>query len=123
MNTHARIDLGKFGEDFACRYLQSKGYTIICRNYKIRYAEIDIIARKNDVISFIEVKTRRSLRYGRPIEAVTLVKQRKIYRCAEHYLQAAGLINCMPVLSFDVVEVIIEESKAAVSIKHHPHCF
>ncbi len=122
MNTHARIDLGKFGEDFACRYLQSKGYMILCRNYKTRYAEIDIIAKKNDAISFIEVKTRKSLRYGRPLEAVTLVKQRKIYRCAEYYLQSAGLLNCMPMLSFDVVEVIIE-SNAVVKLNHYPHCF
>lgn len=69
-----------------------------------------------------EVKTRASTRFGRPIEAVTLAKQRKIHRCAEYYLQCKGLLERPPVLSFDVVEIIIEGT-AAISIKHWPHCF
>lgn len=123
MNTRSRINLGKFGEDFACRYLQSKGYEILARNFRChRYGEIDIIAKQKSVISFIEVKTRTSTRFGRPIEAVTVMKQRKIHRCAEYYLQCAGLMYHMPVLSFDVVEIILEGT-AVVSLRHHPHCF
>lgn len=123
MNTLSRIDLGKYGEDLACRYLQGKGYKILARNFRChRFGEIDIIAFKEGAYCFIEVKTRASTRYGRPAEAVTLAKQRKIYRCAEYYLQCAGLINCMPVLSFDVVEIILEGT-AVMELRHYPHCF
>lgn len=72
MSTPSRSSLGKYGEDFACRYLQNKGYKILTRNFRChRYGEIDIIVEKSGCISFIEVKTRASSRFGRPIEAVT----------------------------------------------------
>lgn len=118
-----RLRLGKYGEELACSYLRANGYEILARNFRChRYGEIDVIARRQGILSFIEVKTRATARFGRPVEAVTLSKQRKIYRCAEYYLQCAGLINCMPVLSFDVVEIIIEGT-ALRSIRHLPHCF
>lgn len=123
MNTRSRIDLGKYGENLACRYLQGQGYTILARNFRChRFGEIDIIAYKQSVYSFIEVKTRVSTRFGRPAEAVTLAKQRKIYRCAEYYLQCAGLMSCIPVLSFDVVEIILEGT-VVKELRHYPHCF
>ena len=115
--------LGIYGEDLACKYLQAKGYAILERNFRCRrFGEIDIVASKAGVLSFIEVKTRRSSRYGKPAEAVTLAKQRKIYRVAQYYLQCAGLTSRIPVLSFDVVEIIIEGS-AGMRLFHYPHCF
>ena len=115
--------LGLYGEDLACKYLQAKGYVILERNFRCRrFGEIDIVASKAGVLSFIEVKTRRSSRYGKPAEAVTLAKQRKIYRVAQYYLQMRGLASRIPVLSFDVVEIIIEGS-AGMRLFHYPHCF
>ena len=115
--------LGIYGEDLACKYLQAKGYVILERNFRCRrFGEIDIVASKAGVLSFIEVKTRRSSRYGNPAEAVTLAKQRKIYRVAQYYLQMRGLASRIPVLSFDVVEIIIEGS-AGMRLFHYPHCF
>lgn len=119
--TH-KSELGKFGEDFACRYLQQQGYRIAYRNYRTRFGEIDIVAEKDEVLSFIEVKTRASYRYGLPAEAVTRKKQKKIYRCAESYMQFKGIISLMPVLSFDVIE-IIREGTAVKEFRHYPHCF
>ena len=81
-----------------------------------------IIAVKNDVLSFIEVKTRQSKTYGLPCEAVILSKQKKIHRCAEFYMQSKGIILTMPVLSFDVIE-IIKEGTAVKEFHHFPHCF
>ena len=115
--------LGLYGEDLACKYLQDNGYTILERNFRCRrFGEIDIVASKAGVLSFIEVKTRCSSRYGKPVEAVTLAKQRKIYRVAQYYLQCAGLTSRIPVLSFDVVEIIIEGG-AGMRLFHYPHCF
>ena len=118
-STHS---LGQYGEDLACKYLQAQGYQILARGFRFRrYGEIDIVANKDGVLSFIEVKTRSSQRYGKPAESVTLAKQRKIYRVAQYYLQCAGLMSRIPMLSFDVVEVIIEG--AGVRLFHYPHCF
>ena len=115
--------LGRNGEDLACKYLQAKGYKILKRNFRCRrFGEIDIVASKAEVLSFIEVKTRASLRYGMPAEAVTLAKQRKIYRVAQYYLQCEGLTSRIPMLSFDVVEIIVEGA-AGVRLFHYPHCF
>ena len=115
--------LGRYGEDLACKYLQAKGYKSLKRNFRCRrFGEIDIVASKAEVLSFIEVKTRASLRYGMPAEAVTLAKQRKIYRVAQYYLQCEGLTSRIPMLSFDVVEIIVEGA-AGVRLFHYPHCF
>jgi len=122
MNMNRRIELGKFGEDFACTYLQRQGYRIEFRNFRCKIGEIDIIAVKDNVLSFIEVKTRRSTTYGRPLLAVNLAKQKKIYRCAELYMQSKGIIQNMPVLSFDVIEIIMEGT-AVKMFHHYPHCF
>ena len=62
--------IGAYYEEQAAQYLQSKGYTIIKRNYKTPYGEIDLIAKKPDLLVFCEVKFRSSDRYGTGLEAV-----------------------------------------------------
>ena len=117
-----RSELGQFGEEKACEYLTSLGYCILERNYRTRLGEIDIIALKNQVLTFVEVKTRRSCVYGRPAEAVTKAKQRKIHLCAEVYLQHCHLLEHMPQLSFDVIE-IIKGPRGIQYFYHYQHCF
>lgn len=119
----SKNNLGKEGENYTCEYLKKHGYVILKRNFRYkRFGEIDIIAKKNGVISFIEVKTRVSVKYGIPVEAVTVSKQRKIYRCAEYFLFLEQLLNNIPALSFDVVEIIIKDGKV-VKFHHYQHCF
>lgn len=96
---------GKLGEDCAAKFLESKGYTIITRNFRIRSAEIDIIAQINDVIVFVEVKARSSTRHGLPVEAVNLRKQRKIIEAASVFLQDDNFCDCA--CRFDVVEIYL----------------
>lgn len=81
-----KSNFGKFGEDLAVKLLQNKGYKIVDRNFRSRFGEIDIIAVKGDDLIFIEVKTRWSLKFGLPEEAVTRNKLKKIIRTAEYYL-------------------------------------
>jgi len=78
---------GKIGEDYAAELLSKKGYQIIERNYHSRFGEIDIIAENEEYIVFAEVKTRDEHFSVSPLEAVTVGKQRKIYKTALLYLQ------------------------------------
>ena len=93
--------LGKQGENAACRYLKRRGYKIIERNYKTRFGEVDIIARKDDTVAFIEVKTRLTDKFGAPAEAVTFAKQRKYALSAQFYFSQCE-DDC--IIRFDVIE-------------------
>ena len=100
-------ELGNIGEAAAADFLMNKGYRIRERQYRIREAEVDIIAEKDGVIVFVEVKTRRSIRCGSPAMAVTAAKQRKIVRGASWYIMAKKLHDRL--CRFDVVEVIVAD--------------
>ena len=79
-------ELGKNGEALATQYLQTKGYTIVCQNWRHKHYEIDIIATKGNKLHFIEVKTRSSAYYGHPEESVTKKKFRFLKNAADEYL-------------------------------------
>lgn len=101
MNTRST---GVGGEMAAADYLAGIGARIIDRNVTLCGGEIDIIALIEGVIVFIEVKRRTSLRYGRPAEAVTYAKQRRIIRAAAAYM-ARHKISDRPV-RFDIIELL-----------------
>ena len=86
-----RIDTGKRGEAIAATYLERMGYVLLERNYRCLFGEIDIVARDGATICFVEVKSRRSARYGDPQLAVNAKKQEKMIRTARHYLAGRGL--------------------------------
>lgn len=100
--------LGNAGEDAAAKYLTDKGYIICTRNYRVPVGEIDLIARKDGVIVFIEVKTRRSYRCGEAALAVNRHKQQKIIKTALWYIRQNNLDDCP--CRFDVVEVYSQVS-------------
>lgn len=81
-----RRNLGKLGEQKAVNYLLKSGFTILKKNFKTNLGEIDIIARKNKIIYFIEVKTRTSLNKGLPWESVSRWKINNIKKTAEYFL-------------------------------------
>ncbi len=102
MGDAAKI-LGKAGENRAANYLEGKGYKILARNYRIRSAEIDIVAEKDGVIVFVEVKARSNVRHGLPAEAVNFRKQQKIIEAASVFLQDDDYADCA--CRFDVIEI------------------
>ena len=82
-------DLGRRGEDLASDYLRESGLTIVERNWRCAQGEIDIVARTGEELAFVEVKTRSSLAYGHPFEAITTNKLARLKRlaalwCREH---------------------------------------
>jgi putative endonuclease len=103
MMTEKTKTLGEKGEDIAAAFLKKKGYNILFRNYKCSFGEIDIIAKHKKTLSFIEVKTRSTKKYGLPQEAVTSVKQAKISRVALEFVQRYKMDN--RAARFDVVSV------------------
>ena len=116
----ARISLGKHGEDLAANHLTKKGFTILERNYRQKIGEIDIIARKDKVLVFIEVKTRKSTIFGQPFEAVTPRKQAQLSRVALDYMTRNKVLNHPA--RFDVVSILIAGDGTA-TIEHLRNCF
>lgn len=93
------------GEKTAAKYLKKNKYKILDCNYRSRFGEIDIIAKKDDFIVFVEVKARNNNSLGEPREAVTYSKQSKIIKTAEFYILDKK-IDLQP--RFDVIEVFTD---------------
>lgn len=94
--------LGAWGESKAAAYLRRRGYKIVARNYRCRSGELDIVARKRDILAFVEVKLRKNDDFGSAREYVTAQKQQRVLGAAKHYL-ARSDETLQP--RFDVVEV------------------
>ena len=101
--------IGDLGEKIAEKYLIDIGYKILDKNFRYKTGEIDLIGRDDEYIAFIEVKTRTSSYFGFPCEAVTCLKQQKIYRTAEIYILQKKLFKFD--FRFDVVEVFLSDTK------------
>lgn len=106
---YIRHEIGKIGENIACKYLQSIGYKIIEKNFESRQGEIDIIAIDKNEIVFIEVKTRTSKRYGTPIEAVNKNKQKHLMKTIKYYIYVKHLENKF--IRIDVIEIFLSKNK------------
>ena len=96
--------IGSKYEALAAEYLQKKGYRIVERNFRSPFGEIDIIAEKDGVIVYVEIKYRSSMRYGDPLEAVDFRKQRIITKVAWYYLLTHGGNEWTP-CRFDVLAI------------------
>ena len=101
--TRSRLNVAKIGESLALKHLKARGYRILAQNYRARRGEIDLIARDGEFVVFVEVKTRRSLKFGVPQAAVTLQKQRQISKVALAYLQSRNLLDTL--CRFDVIAI------------------
>jgi len=101
--TQERLSLGKKGEDLAVNQLKALKYKVLERNFKCPLGEIDIIARDQNTLVFIEVKTRATKDFGGPAAAVNERKQRQLSKVALTYLNQKKLTN-VPA-RFDVVAV------------------
>lgn len=121
MSNKSPRQIGNEGEELAVAYLESKGYTILERNYHFEHAEVDIVAYNNEShIVFLEVKKRSTNRYGEPEEYIDEEKKKNIYKAAEAWLYERKMDNA-PV-RFDVISIIQQENDAP-DIKHFEHAF
>ncbi|MEV6932162.1 YraN family protein [Dactylosporangium sp. NPDC051485] len=105
--------VGAFGERIACRYLVSQGLVLLDRNWRSTAGELDVVARDGGDLVFVEVKTRRSTRYGQPVEALVPAKVRRLRTLARMWLADSGE-RCERV-RFDVISVLVGRS---VAVRH-----
>lgn len=108
------ITLGRFGENIAASFLKKNNYNILLRNYRNSLGEIDIIAKDNETICFIEVKTRHSDRFGMPGEAILNKKQSQISRAALCYLKENKLMDRRA--RFDVLSIMREGKNTKIDL-------
>ena len=99
--------LGTLGEELAFHFLLRNGYKVLLKNYECPLGEIDLIAKHEGAVVFVEVKTRRSLCMGLPAESVTFHKRHQIVKTAQYYLKRYGIrdVPCR----FDVVSILIPD--------------
>jgi len=115
MEVKNKRKFGSRGEEIAVEFLVKNGYKILFKNFRVgRMGEIDIIAQENEYICFIEVKTRSSLLFGMPSEAVNRKKQERIIRVAQVFLSQRGLSERN--IRFDIAEVLREKNEIKINI-------
>ncbi len=111
-------DLGEFGERVAAKFYQEQGYCILEKNYNGSGGELDLIVESNTFLVFVEVKTRSSLKYGSPAEAINQKKLLHMKRAAEEYL----LKNpCEKEIRFDAFEVFVVMSGGIPQVERTNH--
>lgn len=99
-------EAGDRGEALAAEYLRENGYEILASQFRCRFGEIDLIARREDILCFVEVKLRSDLRFGLPRDFVTVTKQRRVRTTAAFYMTR----HCPDLCArFDVAEVYDDE--------------
>ncbi|AKD57653.1 YraN family protein [Spirosoma radiotolerans] len=111
-------ETGKQGELEATRYLREKGYEIVAQNFRHQHAEIDIIAQKEKLLIFAEVKTRTNLSYGNPEEFVSYTKAKLVMKAAEQYIFANGWMHD---IRFDIIAVTVAGTD--LRVKHIEDAF
>jgi putative endonuclease len=109
--------LGKRGEDLAHRYLRSSGYTVVARNYRPAGGEVeaDIVARQNEIVVFVEVKSRASSDFGSPDRAIGIEKRRNITRAARAYVTRAGIEWSQ--VRFDTISIVFTDPPSITHLK------
>ena len=118
----ARGALGRFGENVATRHLLAAGLTVLARNWRCREGEVDIVALDGDVLVMCEVKTRRGVGFGTPLDAITPAKAARLRRLACRWLAdqraaSPGDFSAYAEVRFDVV-CVVRPLTGATSVEH-----
>ena len=104
-------ELGKKGETIAADFLRKKGFRILELNWRHRKAEVDIIARLNDLIVVVEVKTRSGNYFGEPEAAVNRMKQKNLMYAADAFIRMKNL-SCE--VRFDIISIVFSADQSSV---------
>ena len=115
----ARQEFGELGERIAERWLKRQGWRVVQRRFRSGHRDIDLVVEREGTVAFVEVKARRGLAFGDPVEAVNWSKQKELVRSASVWIDRHG----RPAESyrFDVVGVLVEGDR--VRVRHIPNAF
>ncbi|WP_336764997.1 YraN family protein [Paenibacillus sp. USHLN196] len=117
-----RQQKGRLGEEAACRWLRENDYRIIRQNWRCRSGEIDIIASREGLIVFVEVRSRSgAAQYGTPQESIDMRKMQQVRSTASVYLQMTGETDHQ--IRFDVIAVMLNQTGDVVSVDHIINAF
>ena len=105
---------GILGERLVAKWYQDNGYQLLTVNYRTRFGEIDVIAKKKNLVAIIEVKTRKNDKFSKAMEAVTYSKQQKIKSAAMQFIALNGFDDFN--IRFDVAEVYTQGEKPEINI-------
>lgn len=114
------LSLGKQGELLARKYLQDNGYKILSTNFRHRKFELDLVALHNEILVFVEVKTRSTDFFGAPEEAVDFTKEKHIADASEAFMLNNNSLHYIDI-RFDIIAIIMNKSKT--QIKHIEDAF
>ena len=117
--TKATNQFGELGERIAARWLEKGGWKILARRYKNGRRDIDVVAERDGLVAFIEVKARTGEQFGDPVEAVHRRKQRELTRSAQTWIDRHGRSG--ECYRFDVMGVLLREKR--VFVRHVPGAF
>lgn len=120
MTAKSTRQIGNEGEEIAAAYLESKGYTIVDRNYFFERAEVDIVAFDESCIVFVEVKKRANTAFGQPEDFITEDKIANLYKAAEAWIYERKM-DTAPA-RFDVI-AIVQQDNEAPEIRHFENAF
>jgi putative endonuclease len=114
-----RRQYGNAAEETAVGFLEARGWRVLARNWTCRYGELVVVAEREDVVCFVEVRLRSTAVWGDPAHTVSFAKQRRVVKAALHYLFAHELGERM--MRFDVISVVGRGERATV--EHIPGAF
>ncbi|MCW2959348.1 MAG: YraN family protein [Solirubrobacterales bacterium] len=118
MSTDLRRTLGATGEALAAVHLERLGHTILARNHRTRFGELDLVTRDRDTLVFVEVKTRRDSRAGSPWDALHERKRAQVRRMAAAFLSEVEDRPRTRQIRFDAVGIVVDGQGALVSLDH-----
>lgn len=108
---------GQIGENLAAEYLAKKGYRVLDRNWSTRWGELDIVASKNDILVFVEVKTKVGDGFGLPEDMVNSYKISQVQRMGEVYRITKGLPNVQA--RVDVIAIVLDRDNEVLRLDHY----
>ena len=114
-------DIGSYTENIAATYLLSNGYSILDRNYRNKFGEVDIICQKDNLIIFVEIKSRYTNSFGSPLESVSCHKQNKIILLSKYYILYKKLSDFN--IRYDVIEIYLNHLNNTYEVNHLEDAF
>lgn len=105
---------GRSGEEIAARYLMSRGWRVLHRNWRFHHKEVDLVVEKDGTVAFVEVKTRAEDGWGHPLDAITVGKRRELLIAARGWIAEHGLRYTA--FRFDAVMVVV--GRSGLTLEH-----